>query len=505
MIRVLIYAMVYLGSALMVYNIYGFIRFARFIRGTKTWDSDTWLLNVPIILLIFFLIGYIVIGVFGKPDLMMAGVLFGGSIFVQIMYRLLNRIVRKVIESEQLKSELLAAEESSRAKASFLASLSHEMRTPIHVILGMDELALKNRDNPEQTREHLEKIGHSARHLSGLIDNLLILQQIETGGEGAHSEFISLKEALNQISIVCSGSCQRKGLDYQSSISWDAVNSYTGDASRLKQALMNILDNAVKFTDAPGSVELAVEGIASGDTFTLLRFTVSDTGVGISEEYLPRIFEPFTQEEATAMNRFGGSGVGLTAARSIITDLGGKIEVQSRKNEGTVFSVTIPMVSWLPGNSTKDGPAKVEPAPEEILEGCHVLVVDDIADNAEIVSDLLEIVGVRSDQAQNGQIAVEMMNRSAEHEYDAILMDLRMPVMDGLEATRRIRALDREDVKTIPIIALSANAYDSDVQNSLSAGMDAHLAKPADSDQLYAMLATWIREKTDEEGGQGHD
>ena len=505
--QILIYAMVYLGSALMVYNIYGFIRFARYVKELKSWDNNSYILYVPIFLLVFFLTGYLVIGLFGKPDLMMAGVLFGGSIFVQIMYRLLNRIVREVVMSEQLKAELLAAEESSRAKSSFLAGISHEMRTPMNVILGMDALALKNPSLPDETRDQLEKIGYSAHHLSSLINNLLDLQETGKDKSVSGAQMLSLKEAMDQINAVYSACCSEKGLEFRYTGSPEAEEAYAGDAFELKRALMNILDNAVKFTDAPGTVRFLLEAETQGEEGSVLHFTIEDTGVGIDPAFLPKIFDAFAQEDQSATSRFSGSGVGLTAACSIISGMGGKIEAKSQKNEGSTFLVTIPMIAAPVRESTITPEVSAEDhyEPEEVLEGCRILVVDDIDDNAEIVSDLLEIAGAESDRAENGQIAVDMFAGSAVGAYDAVLMDLRMPVMDGLEATRRIRALDRKDAKNVPIIALSANAYDSDVQNSLKAGMNSHLAKPADADLLYAELAGWIRKTSGEEAKNSND
>ena len=511
MLQYLIYAMVYLGAALMVYNIYGFIRFAHFIKGRRMLNSSNAILYIPILLLVFFLIGYLVIGFFGKPDLIMAGVLFGGSIFVQIMYRLLSSIVRRVIESEQQKAELQAAKESSRAKESFLASISHEMRTPMNVILGMDELALKNPSLQPETRSQLEKIGQSARHLSGLINNILDLQEAEDGGKAIQEASVSLRDALEQIDTVLADNCSSKGLSWKLSVEEAATGGYAGNALPLKRALMAILDNAVKFTDAPGSVSMAVRGIAPGGMLSELHFIISDTGIGISEEFLPRIFEPFAREDESSTNRFGGSGLGLSVAYRIIQDLGGTIEAASRKHEGSTFTVIIPvaytsMMAKAKERASEEGQADeraggtdAQEAGAALFEGCRFLIVDDMKENAEIVGDLLELEGARSDHALNGRIGLEMFAQSAEGTYDAILMDLRMPEMDGLEATRRIRALDRADAKTIPIIALSANAYESDVQNSLEAGMNSHLAKPADSDQLYAEIGRWVR-KTGEEG-----
>lgn len=498
MIPYLIDALIFAGSALMVFNIFCFVRFAVYIRGMKTWKSSDQVLFVPIILLVFFLIGYLVIVLFGKPDLMMAGVLFGGSVFVQIMYRILYVIVQRVIESERLEAQLMVAEESNRARSGFLASISHEMRTPMNVIVGMDTLALKNPSLSPETRDQLEKIGYSARHLSGLINNLLDIQGGENHTEGTVGERLSLKETLEQINAVFSVSCQEKGLTWQTSIDWDLAADYIGDAAQLKRALMNILDNAVKFTDAPGNVRFTATGTIDGEEKRELSFVVQDTGIGIDESFLPKVFEAFSQEDGSTTNRFGGSGVGLAVSHTIIAQMGGKIEVSSRKGEGSVFTVTIPAAFLSSAQKAAEEVRKESVNYRELLGGCRILIVDDIEENAEIVSDLLELEGVESDHALNGQIALDVFAASEEYVYDAVLMDLRMPVMDGLEATRRIRAMERADAKTIPIIALSANAYETDVRNSLDAGMNSHLAKPADADELYAELARWIR-KTEPE------
>ena len=500
MIRWMISAMVYLGSALMVCNIYGFIQVERYIRSKKTWNEKNYILYLPIVLLIFFLIGYLVIGFFGQPDLMMAGVLFGGSIFVFIMYRLLNRIIRKVIESEHLEAELLAAEESNRTKSGFLAAISHEMRTPMNVILGMDILALKDPGVPEQTRDRLEKIGQSGRLLSGMINDLLDLQE-QGGTLSEHREPFSLKEALDQINAVVSSMCEQKSIQYLTSVAPCVGEDYIGDASKLKRALMNILDNAVKFTDAPGYVRFCVDASQSPEDGTQICFLIADTGVGIDEEFLPKIFEPFTQEDKSFTNRFGGSGLGLSAAHRIVTGMGGTIEVESRKGEGTAFTVTIPMNPVPEKESGKGTRGEKDDEKTVTLEGRRILIAEDLPENAEIAADLLELENAVSERAENGLAAVNMVKSSPEFYYDAILMDLRMPVMDGLEAAGKIRSLPRPDARLIPIIALSANAYESDRQNSLKAGMNAHLVKPVDAELLYAELKKQIR-KTEVERGR---
>ncbi len=504
MVRWAVYAMVYLGSALMVYNIIGFLRFTRNIRGMKMWRWGYRMLYIPIVLLVSFLLGYLMVGIFGKPDLLVAGILFGGSVFVFVMVKLFSMIVERVIEIEHLEAELLAAEASNRAKTSFLASVSHEMRTPMNVIQGMGTLALKNPDLPTETREQLEKIENSARYLSRLINGILDMQQIESGELVMHMESFSLKEALEQVNAYVSMACEKKGLEYQTAFAQCTTREYTGDALHLKQVVICLLENAVKFTDAPGTVRFSVASSKAEGVCSEIRFIVSDTGIGIDEDFLPKIMEPFAQEDASYTNRFSGSGLGLPIANSIVRKMGGRIEVVSKKGEGSTFTVILPMTPSGPGEKACIGKcecyngcggcASAEEAPPApvSLAGRRVLVVDDMVENAEIVSDLLELEDVESDTASNGQIAVEMVEKSSSFYYDAVLMDLRMPVMDGMEAARRIRALDREDAKVVPIIALSANDAETDLQKTLEAGMNEHLPKPVDADRLYAALNRWI-------------
>ena len=491
----LILGLIFLGSALMVYNIYGFARYARDIRGKEKWGSEMRILSVPIVLLVLFLLGYITVGLFGKPDLVMAGILFGGSIFVFIMYRLIDRITQRILENEHLEAELMASEESSRAKNSFLASISHEMRTPMNVILGLDSLALKNPDLSGGTRDQLEKIGQSGRHLMGLINNMLDLQRIEAGELAVRQEPFRLGDLIDQINAMAGTLCLEKGLQYQVTVSDGADGWYRGDSLLLKQVLLNLLENAVKFTDAPGSVGFTAERLPSEDDKALLRFTVTDSGIGINPEFLPKVFDLFSQEDTSFTNRFGGSGMGLAVAKTDTELMGGQIAVESRPNVGSTFTVTIPLTSFAP----EETPSETELA-EIYLEGKRILITEDIPENAEIAADLLELEGAETEHAENGQAAFEMFRDSAPYYYDAILMDLRMPMMDGYEATRSIRALPREDAATVPIIALTANASDNDVRRSIESGMNAHLVKPIDADLLYRTLTKWIRASGEREG-----
>ena len=479
------------GAALMVFNIYGFARYARFIKTQDSWTSSNGILYIPIILLVMFLLGYLAVALFGNPDIIMALILFFGSIFVFIMYKYLNSITRKIMDNERLAVKLLAAEESNRAKVSFLANISHEMRTPLNVILGMTTVAMKNDDVPAETRDQLEKIELSAQRMLGLVNNILDMKSIESGSLTTKNEEFSLEELVNQVTVIARALCEEKGLEFKSSIPEQELCHLLGDETQLKNVLMSIFDNAVKYTDVPGTVSFVVENVASSDKKRTIQFTIADTGVGMDSDFVPKVFEAFSQEDDSFTNRYGGGGLSLAVAKNTIELMGGTIKVQSEKNVGSTFTVIVPFVS-IAARTKPDSKTESEVEPLETLAGQRVLIVEDLPENAEIVADLLELEDVETEHAENGQVALDMILASSEGYYDAILMDLRMPVMDGLEATRRIRALDRKDSQTIPIIALTANAYETDVKQSLAAGMNVHLAKPADADTLYDTLKQTI-------------
>ncbi len=487
-----IYGLVYGGAALMVWNIICFLRYVRFLKNQKSWRRRGGLLYVPVILLMLFLTGYLLVGIIGKPDVIVASILFGGSIFVFIMYQMLNRITQQIMEGERLEAELSAKEESSRMKTRFLATMSHEMKTPLNVILGLDTLALKNPELQPETREQLGKIDLSARHLLSMIQNMLEMNELENGHAKLKNEEFSLREALDQVNAITTTLCAAKGLHYEILLPKAKDYMLYGDVTQLKQALLSILSNAVKYTESPGTVRFSVEVYPRNDKRRNCLFTISDTGIGIDPEFLPRVFDSFTQEESGSTTRYGGSGLSLAVTKKMVELMDGMIRVQSQKNVGTVFTLSIPMQCLRETSLTQP-----EEAAPISLEGKRVLIVEDLPENAEIVADLLELEGVETELAENGKVAVDMMERSEEGYYDAILMDLRMPVMDGLEATRRIRALNREDARTVPIIALTANAFDNDVKASLSAGMNAHLAKPTDAELLYDTLKEYIRPRAE--------
>ncbi len=480
-----VYGMVFLGSLLMVYNIYGYVRYARNIQEKKGWDKARTVLYIPIMLLVMFLLGYLAVGILGDPDLIVSGILFGGSVYVFIMYRFLCWVTNRIRENEQVEVKLMAAELSNRAKTEFLSSISHEMRTPMNAIIGLDTIALQDDDLKPQTRDRLEKIGVSARHLLELINDVLDINDIESGQVVVKREPFSMRETLELTNLLIQARCDEKGLEYHCETAANVEDNYIGDDLRLKQALLSILDNAVKFTPAPGTVTFIAEQVSATEGRRDLRFTIRDTGIGMDPEFIPRLFESFVREDTRATNSYGGSGLGLFFTKQLVEQMGGRIDVTSRKGEGSEFVVTVAL-----GEAEQK---EADEASRPDLRGCRALIVEDIDLNAEILADLLELEEIASERAENGQVAVEQFSRHPAGYYDVILMDLRMPVMDGLEATRAIRAMDRPDAKTIPIIALTANALEEDVRQSLDAGMNAHLSKPADIEHVCATLTKYIK------------
>ena len=499
-----IYGMVFCGAALMLFNICCFVRYAHFVRVQKSWKRSSNLLYVPIVLLVMFLMGYLLVGILGDPDLIVAGILFGGSVFVFIMYHLLQSITKQIIQGERMEAKLAAAEESHQEKSRFLASMSHEMRTPMNVIMGLDAVALKNPDLQPETREQLQKIDLSARHMLGLIDRVLEMNQLENGQMVFRNAEFSLRGALDQVNAITATLCEEKGLEYETDLPDETDYIFFSDETQIKQVLLSILGNAVKYTGKPGKVRFTAEVFPRDAGKKNCRFTISDTGIGIDPQFMPRMFEAFSREDNGSTSQYGGSGLSLAITKNTVELLGGSIRAASEKGKGSVFTVNMPMSCVreirTDGEGQAAAPAQAADGEEVSLEGKRILIVDDLPENAEIVSDLLELEGVETEEAGNGQIAVDMVRESPEGYYDAVLMDLRMPVMDGLEATRQIRALERADVRALPIIALTANAFESDVQASLQAGMNAHLPKPADADRLYETLKKYLREggrKTD--------
>ncbi len=535
----------------------------------------------------------------------------------------IDQEMRDSLEKNRALSDALkTAEEASKAKTIFLSNMSHEIRTPMNAIIGLDSLALNEEGISESTRDYLEKIGSSAEHLLNLINDILDMSRIESGRMTLKNEEFSFPKLLEQINTMFSGQCQEKGLSYNCRLNGNLSEYYIGDGTKLKQILINILGNAVKFTPEGGEVELSVEKAADFSGKSALKFVIRDTGIGISEEYLPRLFEAFSQESGEGINKYGSSGLGMAITRNIVDMMNGRIDVESEKEKGTVFTVTVTLTDsdrtdgleviendLEPGNlsvlvvddepiacdhaklvlekagikaetalSGKEALEKVkakhiqgepynliiidwkmpemdgiettrgirtaigdesaiiiltaynwddihndaieagvdsfvakplfsgnlleefrsvmekkgikapEKPEEKELKGKVILLAEDMSINAQIIEKILAMKEIKTEHSTNGEEAVKLFEASPLNHFDAILMDVRMPVMDGLTAASRIRAMDREDALKIPIIALTANAFDEDVQRSLQAGMNAHLSKPVQPDILFETL-----------------
>ena len=533
---------------------------------------------------------------------------------------------RKNLEQQQALSDALEeAEQANKAKTAFLSNMSHEIRTPMNAIIGLDSIALNDPETPEKTKDYLTKIGDSAEHLLDLINDILDMSRIESGRMTLKNEEFSFRKLLEAVNTMFSSQCADKGLEYHCHINGQVDEFYIGDTMKLRQVLINILGNAVKFTPEGGKVELNVEKVARFEQQSTLRFKISDTGIGMSKEFIPHIFETFAQEDSSATNKFGSSGLGLAITKSIVEMMNGEIQVESEKGKGSVFTVTVTLadssrtekedsdmitpkemsvlivdddpvackhaklvlekagISSEIASSGKEAiemtqlrHARREPynlilvdwqMPEmdgvettrrireivgnesaiiiltayrwdDVLEealqagvdsfiakplfaatvieefnsavnrkglmtkklenkadltGRRILLAEDVAINAEIMVMVLEARQMQVEVAENGRIAVEKFAEHPAGYYDAIRMDMRMPEMDGLEATQTIRAMDREDAKNLPIIALTANAFDEDVQRSMQAGLNAHLSKPVQPELLYETLESLIK------------
>ena len=474
----IIYILIYGGSAIMLFNIIGFFYFAHSMSKRNPSRTSNVLFFIPAILVTLFFLGYLGVAIWGKPDWLVAAILFGGAVYVLVMWFLLRKITKRVEENEALKAKLMATEESHRAKTNFLSDISHEMRTPLNVILGLNTMALKDPSLEKQTRERLLHIRANAESLLAMVNSIIDMNSIESGELALKNEEFSLEATIEHFDAIVESAAKQKGIVYQCNLPDSVKGFYIGDENRLAQVLFSLLDNAVKYTDQGGKITLDIRG-EQGKVI----FVVSDTGQGMDQEFLNKAFEVFAKEESGLRTGHSGSGLGLAVTKGIVSAMGGTIEAQSQKGVGSTFTVILPL-------------QKRQLTQEEIsLEGKRILVVEDIPDNAEIVMDLLDLEGAVCEHAQNGRVAVDMFSASAPGYYDVILMDLRMPVMDGLTASKEIRKMEREDAKVIPIVALTANAFESDVRESLAAGMDAHVSKPADTAKLYATIKMVLAKK----------
>jgi len=388
---------------------------------------------------------------------------------------LLNRRLRESAAHER---------EANAAKTDFLSRMSHDMRTPLNAILGFTEITRQDPSLPEPLRENVDKISLSGHYLLGLINDVLDMSKIESGKIELHEETLDATKMLGDIAEVFGSEAAMRGVSLRTQFDTGDMRFVVMDPLRTKQIYSNLISNAVKFSDAGGEVLWSVKAEKSGDGYDVVS-VVQDSGCGMSGEFMGHLFEPFTQEHNSHSGETTGTGLGLAIVKRLTDLMGGTVEVQSELKKGTSFTVKL---HWRAGVPQKAGDSGEQDAAETPLEGKRVLVCEDNEMNRQIAVMLLQSRGMLAETAENGSAGVEAFRNSPVRYYDAVLMDIRMPVMNGLEAAKAIRALPREDAG-LPIIAMTANAYDEDVRSSAEAGMDAHLAKPVDPPKLFETLA----------------
>lgn len=396
---------------------------------------------------------------------------------------------------QALEKALALAEEANQAKSDFLSSMSHDIRTPLNGIMGMTALAEAHLADRDKVQGCLQKIALSSRHLLSLINDILDMSKIERSKIALNHTNVLLPDLLEQLSSMMGPQAREVGLCFELRTAEIKHECFCGDPLRISQILLNLLSNAIKFTPEGGSVSFEVEELApiKGAEYVRYRFTVRDTGVGMSQDFMAHLFEPFTRSEKTA--RIQGTGLGLSITKGLIDLMEGSISVESEEQRGSTFRVELEceLAEQAHVRTVQPQTPGTGRAGERRVAGRRFLVAEDNEINAEILSELMQLHGAETVVKPNGAQTVRAFEISAPGTYDAILMDIQMPEMNGYEAARAIRGLAREDAARIPIIAMTANAFAEDIREALNAGMNAHIAKPIDMQVLLEALNHWMQ------------
>ena len=397
---------------------------------------------------------------------------------------------RELRQRRLLEDALEIARKNEVSKQSFFSNMSHDMRTPLNAIIGLSDLAAGHVEDPEKVREYLKKINFSSRQLLGLINDILDMSRMEQGKLVLNSKEFDLKQCMEECvgSFRFQAEAARKTLTLQMDVRDAQV---MGDPFRIGQVMNNLLSNAVKFTREGDSIRVTVTQMeAAPGQLCKYRLVIADTGIGMSKEYLPHLFEPYSREMRFGERQAVGTGLGMPITQSIVTQMNGEIHVESAPGEGTTFTIILPFAIAHKQAQAAEAADGGEEAFS--LEGKRILLAEDNEVNMEITTELLQMNGVAVTQAWNGAEAVERFREAEAFAFDAILMDMQMPVMDGCEAARRIRALRRPDARKVPIVAVTANAFAEDIAATSAAGMDAHVSKPIDFAHLVKVLRECI-------------
>lgn len=412
---------------------------------------------------------------------------------------------------EALKKAYDTAMQANKAKSDFLSNMSHDMRTPMNGIIGMTAIALENIGNTEKAKECLVKIEMASAYLLQLINDVLDMSKIEAGNVMFAEDEVALADLTESVIVLLQPQIREKRHSLTVRVNQVQHQNIVTDELRLSQILINLVGNAVKYTPENGQISLVISEKGEEDGQIWLEFVISDNGIGMSEEFLPKLFEVFTQEDAGARTQARGSGLGMAIVQNLVAMMRGTIQVESEQGKGSVFTVCLPFKpakineqeteSWeihLDGGSdsweTGDRILKrLNYADSDSLAGFRILLVEDNELNMEIMLEILQEKEAVVETAENGQIAVDKFLASEVGYYDLVLMDIKMPKLNGYEAAEQIRASEREDAKDIPIIALSADAFAEDVQKSLAVGMNSHIAKPVDFSILNREIRKYVK------------
>ena len=407
---------------------------------------------------------------------------------------------------KQLEKARAAADAANQAKSRFLSNMSHDIRTPMNGIIGMATIAQENIDDKQAVEDCLGKIAISGDHLLGLINDILDMSKIESGATELQSERVNLRMTMQALGVLNKSLADDKDQDFSVTVGELEHPFVMGDQLRIQQVFTNLTSNAIKYTPAGGTVSVSLREVeapadaAPSDDIAYFEFKVQDNGIGMSEDYLPHLFEAFTRENDSTSAQAEGTGLGMAIVGSTVKMMGGHIDVESTLGEGSTFLVHLrfPICEDVPDEAGEGDGASTEAAAitaEQLnLEGKRVLVAEDDELNFEVVKGVLGKTGMEFINAANGQIAVEMFESSEPNYYDYIFMDVQMPIMDGLAAAKAIRALDRPDATAIPIFAMTANAFDDDRKDVLEAGMNEHVSKPIRQERIYELFAKYAQE-----------
>lgn len=415
---------------------------------------------------------------------------YGGAVHLEtghviLAFRIVDEEKKRELDANRILSDSLArAEEAGRVKKQFLSRMSHDLRTPINGITGMLEIAKKNINNPKQIEECLKKISMSCDNLMSLVQDVLDMNNLESGKLELMEETFNLPSFLAKELVNISDRAEKGGLTY-SFIRGDFPHpNIVSSPKHVLQIFEHILDNAIKYNKPNGSIILSGREVSGSEKLVMYEFVVEDTGIGMNPEFAKNIFEPFEQEHNEARTEYRGTGLGMSIVKRLLDQMNGSIAVESEPGVGTRVTFTIPFKVCQEAIDTESEAAD--------LSGLHVLLVEDNELNMEIAKFLLEDQGMVVICATNGQEAVDIFKQTEINALDVILMDIMMPVMDGLEAVRVIRRMERPDALTVPIIALSANVMDSDIKKTKMAGMDEHLSKPINTSLLLGAIAKCV-------------